>query len=167
LISEKMKLGHLQLSGNLFLAPLSGITDYPFRQIARERGCGLAFTGLMNAEGLLRKRGMYLRIERDDHPLSVQLFGSDPEVLAEAAQWVEEKGADALDINMGCPSTQVVEEGAGVALMQFPEKVKEILIRKREERNRPEKSHLHPFLSCQFNRCFRNPCHTPEAATIN
>jgi nifR3 family TIM-barrel protein len=111
---------------------MAGISDTPFRQIARERGCGLAFTGLMNAEGLLRKRGAYLRIERDDHPLSVQLFGSDPEVLAEAAQWAEEIEADAVDINMGCPASQVIGIGAGVDLMRSPEKVDRILMQVRK-----------------------------------
>jgi tRNA-dihydrouridine synthase B len=122
-----MRLAKLQLDNFLVLAPMAGISDYPFRQIARQRGCGLAFTGLMNSEGLLRKRGAYLRIERDDHPLSVQLFGSDPEVLAEAAQGAEEIGADAVDINMGCPASQVVEIGAGVDLMRSPEKANQIL----------------------------------------
>lgn len=122
-----MRLGKLQLDNFLVLAPMAGISDYPFRRIAREKGCGLAFTGLMNAEGLLRKRGAYLRIEKDDHPLSVQLFGSDPNALAEAAQWAEEIGADAIDLNMGCPASQVIGIGAGVDLMRFPEKVKQIL----------------------------------------
>jgi tRNA-dihydrouridine synthase B len=127
-----MRLGTLHLGNHLVLAPMAGISDTPFRQIARERGCGLAFTGLMNAEGLLRKRGAYLRIERDDHPLSVQLFGSDPEVLAEAAQWAEEIEADAVDINMGCPASQVIGIGAGVDLMRSPEKVDRILMQVRK-----------------------------------
>lgn len=122
-----MRLGTLTLENNLILAPLAGISDYPFRLMARERGCDLAFTGLINAEGLLRKKGAYLRIEGDDHPLSVQLFGSDPEVLAEAAQWAEEMGADAIDFNMGCPARQVVGIGAGVDLMRYPEKMDRIL----------------------------------------
>jgi tRNA-dihydrouridine synthase B len=111
---------------------MAGISDYPFRQIARERGCGLAFTGLINAEGLLRKRGTYLRIERDDHPLSVQLFGSDAESMAEAAQWAKETGADAIDINMGCPASQVIGIGAGVDLMRSPENVDRILMQVRK-----------------------------------
>ena len=127
-----MRLGTLNLKNNLVLAPMAGISDYPFRQIAREKGCDLAFTGLMNAEGLLRKRGPYLRIEKDDHPLSVQLFGSDPKVLAEAARWVEGIGADAVDVNMGCPASQVIAIGAGVDLMRFPEKVDRILMEVRK-----------------------------------
>lgn len=127
-----MNIGNLQVNNPLVLAPMAGISDYPFRRIAREKGCGLAFTGLMNADGLLRKKGAYLGIERDDHPLSVQLFGSDPEVLAEAAQWAEGMGADAIDINMGCPVSQVIAIGAGVDLMRSPEKVDRILMQVRK-----------------------------------
>ena len=126
-----MRLRSLELSGNLFLAPLSGITDYPFRQIAKEHGCSLAFTEMVSAEGLLRKGKSFLKMGEDEHLVSVQLFGSNPEVLAEAAQTAECMGADAIDINMGCPARQVVEPGAGVNLMRFPDKVKEILTKVR------------------------------------
>ena len=128
-----MNIGNLQLNRPLILAPMAGISDYPFRRMALEKGCGLAFTGMVSAEGLLRKGESFLKIERDEHPVSVQLFGSAPEVLAEAAAMVEEIGADAIDINMGCPATQVIETGAGVDLMRFPEKVKKILVRVRKE----------------------------------
>jgi len=122
-----MKLGKLQFDHPIFLAPLSGITDYPFRQIAREHGCSLAFTEMVSADGLLRKGKSFLRIGEDEHPVSVQLFGSNPEILAEAAQMAESVGADAIDINMGCPAKQIVGPGAGADLMRFPGKVKEIL----------------------------------------
>ncbi len=128
-----MRLGNLQFRNNLFLAPLAGISDSPFRRIAREKGCGLAFTGLVSAKGLLRKKEDYLRIEKEDHPVSVQLFGSDPEALAEAAQWAVKAGTDAIDINMGCPASQVTEMGAGVDLMRFPEKVKQVLTQVKKE----------------------------------
>jgi len=111
---------------------MSGITDYPFRRLVREMGCNLAFTEMMSAEGLLRKGRSFLRIEKDEHPVSVQLFGSDPNILTEAAQMAEEMGADAIDINMGCPAKQVVKTGAGADLMRFPEKVKGILIEVRK-----------------------------------
>ena len=123
-----MKLGSLQLSGNLVLAPMSGVTDYPFRRLAKEFGCCLVFTEMVSAEGLLRKGKSFLRIGEDEHPLSVQLFGSTPKVIAEAAQMAEGMGVDAIDINMGCPAKQVVKTGAGADLMRFPEKVKGILI---------------------------------------
>ncbi len=122
-----MKIGVLQLKGNLVLAPLSGITDYPFRQIVREHGCGLTFTEMVSADGLLRKGKSFLRMGEGEHPVSVQLFGANPETLAEAAQIAESMGADAIDINMGCPAKQIVGPGAGVDLMRSPEKVREIL----------------------------------------
>ncbi|MEW6377590.1 MAG: tRNA dihydrouridine synthase DusB [Thermodesulfobacteriota bacterium] len=123
-----MKLGNLQFNYPLFLAPMSGITDYPFRQLAREMGCGLVFTEMVSAEGLLRKGEAFLKIGRDEHPVSVQLFGSNQEVLAEAAARAETIGADAIDLNMGCPAKQVIKTGAGVDLMRFPKKVKGILV---------------------------------------
>ena len=123
-----MRLGNLPLNGNLILAPMSGITDYPFRQLVKEMGCGLVFTEMVSAEGLLRKGRSFLKIEKDEHPVSVQLFGSNPDILAEAAQMAEGMGADVIDINMGCPAKQVVKTGAGADLMRFPEKAKGILI---------------------------------------
>ena len=127
-----MNIGNLQLSSPLVLAPMAGITDTPFRQLAKEKGCGLTFTGMVSAEGLLRKGESSLEIAEDEHPVSVQLFGSNPEVLAEAAKVAEGMGADAIDINMGCPVKQVIETGAGVDLMRFPEKVKRILVEVRK-----------------------------------
>jgi tRNA-dihydrouridine synthase B len=128
-----MKIGNLQLNNHLVMAPMSGITDYPFRQLVREMGCGLVFTEMVSAEGLLLKGEALLRIEKDDHPVSVQVFGSNPAVLAEAAARAEASGADAIDLNAGCPAKQVVKTGSGVDLMRFPEKVKRILT---EMRNR-------------------------------
>jgi len=128
-----MRLGNLQFDRPLFLAPMSGITDYPFRRLAKENGCDLVFTEMVSAEGLLRKGESFLKVEEDEHPISVQLFGSNREVLAEAAKMAEAMGADAIDINMGCPAQQVIESGAGADLMRFPEKVKRILTKVRKE----------------------------------
>jgi tRNA-dihydrouridine synthase B len=122
-----MKLGNLRFDHPLFLAPMSGITDYPFRQIAKEHGCSLAYTEMVSADGLLRKGKSFLKIGLDEHPVSVQLFGANPEVLVEAGQIAESMGVDVIDINMGCPAKQIVGLGAGADLMRFPEKAKEIL----------------------------------------
>lgn len=130
---SRMRLGNLQLSNNLLLAPMSGITDYPFRQLTRQMGCGLVFTEMVSAEGLIRKGESFLKIKKDEYPIAVQLFGSDPEVLAEAAGMVEASGTDAIDLNMGCPAKQVVMTGAGADLMRFPEKVKNILMKVRKK----------------------------------
>jgi nifR3 family TIM-barrel protein len=132
-----MKLGNLQLPGNFFLAPMSGLTDYPFRRLAKEHGCSLVFTEMVSAEGFLRKGKSFLKIGQDEHPISLQLFGSDPQIIAEAAQMGEETGVDAIDINMGCPAKQVVKTGAGADLMRFPEKVKKIFLEVRKKVRRP------------------------------
>ena len=128
-----MKLGTLQINHPLLLAPLSGITDYPFRKLAMEFGCGLVFTEMVSAEGLLRKGDPFLKMGKDEHPVSVQLSGSTPEALARAAEMAEGAGADAIDINMGCPSKKVTDTGAGADLMRFPAKAERILreVRKR------------------------------------
>ncbi len=128
-----MRLGNLQLNSNLIMAPMAGITDYPFRQLAREMGCGLAVTEMVSAEGLLRKGESFLKMVEGEHPVSVQLFGSKPEVLAEAAAKAEAMGADAVDLNMGCPAKQVVKTGAGADLMHSPEKVESILLLMRKK----------------------------------
>ncbi len=122
-----MQLGTLEIENPRFLAPLSGITEYAFRSVARESGSGLTFTGLISAEGLGRKKSL-LTIFPEEHPIAVQLFGSDPENLAEASGIVQSLGADVIDINMGCPAKQVVEAGAGAQLMKSPERVEKILM---------------------------------------
>jgi tRNA-dihydrouridine synthase B len=131
-----MKLGHLQLNQPLFLAPLSGITNYPFRKLAKMHGCDVVFTEMISAEGLIRKGQNLLKIEKDEHPIFVQLFGSDSEILALASEIAEAYGADGIDINMGCPAEQVVRTGAGADLLRFPKKVEKILltVRKRVKR---------------------------------
>ena len=128
-----MNIGNLQIDHPVFLAPLSGITDYPFRKLAREFGCGLVFTEMVSAEGLLRKGNPVLKMGLDEHPVSVQLSGSDPDSLGRAAEMAAAGGADAIDINMGCPSRKVTDAGAGADLMRFPAKVEAILreVRKR------------------------------------
>jgi nifR3 family TIM-barrel protein len=125
-----MKIGNLTLKNNVFLAPMAGITNLPFRSLVREFGCSLAFTEMISANGLIRKTMKsfrYLDSSPKDKPLGVQIFGSDPDVLFEAAQIVTEWGADLLDINMGCPVRKVVKTGAGAALMKDPGKVHLIL----------------------------------------
>jgi len=121
-----MKMASLSLKNKVILAPMAGVTDLPFRIIVRKFGCSLAFTEMVNAVGLVRnmkKSAAYLDTADEDHPLGVQLFGTDPGVIAEAAQIVTQRGADAVDINMGCPVKKVVKTGAGAALMKDPAKI--------------------------------------------
>jgi len=106
-----------------FLAPLAGISNLPFRLIARKHGCTLAYTEMISANGLVRKTARtyeYLQTCADDRPLGVQIFGADPQIMAEAARIVADTGVDLIDINMGCPVKKVVKAGAGAVLMKDP-----------------------------------------------
>lgn len=125
-----MKIGNLLLKNNIFLAPMAGITDLVFRLLVRKFGCSLCFTEMVSANGLVRgteKSYRYLESISGDKPLGVQIFGSDPCVLSEAAKIVTDKGADLVDINMGCPVKKVLKIGAGGILMRDPSKVAVIL----------------------------------------
>jgi len=118
-----MNIGSLFLRNNIFLAPMAGITDLPFRLLARSFGSSLCFTEMVSANGLVRrthKSYEYLASSPDDSPLGVQLFGADPDMLSEAAVIVTELGAALIDINAGCPVKKVVKTGAGAALMRDP-----------------------------------------------
>ena len=105
------------------LAPLAGISNLPFRLIVRSQGCSLAYTEMISANGLIRKTAKtyeYLKTCSDDHPLGAQIFGADPEIMAEAAGIVADAGVDLIDINMGCPVKKIIKAGAGVVLMKDP-----------------------------------------------
>jgi tRNA-dihydrouridine synthase B len=121
-----MKIGKLTLQNNVFLAPMAGITDLVFRTLVRGYGCALCFTEMVSSNGLIRntqRSYRYLESSSDDRPLGVQIFGGDPDVVADAAQIVADMGADLIDINMGCPVKKVLKTGAGAALMKDPERV--------------------------------------------
>jgi len=116
-----MQFGSLTLSSNLFLSPLAGYTNLPFRLVVREvGGVGLCTTDLVNARSLLEKRPKAFKLietNAADHPLAVQLFGSVPEEMREAAQILAARGVNSVDINMGCPVKKVVKVGGGSAMM--------------------------------------------------
>src|ERR1700744_4659108 len=120
-IMEAMRLGFLQLKSNLFLSPLAGYTNLPFRLVVREvGGVGLCTTDLVNARSLIEKNPKALKLVETtpaDSPLAVQLFGSVPEEMREAALIVEARGAVSVDINMGCPVKKVCKVGGGSAMM--------------------------------------------------
>ena len=121
-----MQIGNLTLSTNLSLAPLAGYTTLPFRWCMREvGGFGLATTELVHARSLLEKNRRAFELidtRPEDSPLSVQLFGPVAEEVRDAAIWLEEHGAAAIDINMGCPVEKVVKIGAGAAMLKDPER---------------------------------------------
>ncbi|HML79851.1 tRNA dihydrouridine synthase DusB [Geobacter sulfurreducens] len=126
---RSLTIGSLPLGNNLILAPMAGITNLPFRLLAREQGAGLCFTEMVSVNGLVRegkKSFELLRSVPDDRPLGIQLFGDDPDVMGRVAATVEQYG-DLIDINMGCPVKKVVGTGAGSALMREPDKVRAIV----------------------------------------
>jgi tRNA-dihydrouridine synthase B len=116
-----MQIGRLSLASNLFLSPLAGYTNLPFRLVLRELGClGLATTDLVNARSLLEKNSKALKLietRPEDNPLAVQLFGSVPEEMRDAAAYLESIGVASVDINMGCPVRKVCKVGGGSAMM--------------------------------------------------
>jgi tRNA-dihydrouridine synthase B len=116
-----MKLGSQLISFPFIMAPMAGYSDLPFRLLVRRLGCELACTEMVSAEGLVRKIPLtwaILKTVPEDHPLSVQLFGSNPEVMAQAATLAGEAGADIIDINLGCSVKKVAKSGSGAALLK-------------------------------------------------
>jgi len=119
-----MQIGGIKLANPVIAAPMAGVTDRAYRIIAREFGCGLACTEMVSDQALLFGNPRTLTIlNRDGEPgpLSVQIFGSNPEYMARAAKIVEGLGAEIIDINMGCPTPKIVNNGEGAALMKNPE----------------------------------------------
>ena len=125
-----MRIGNIELDVPVALAPMAGISDLPYRVICRKFGCGLTVSEMVSAKGLLYKNEKtfaMLQIDEAERPTAIQLFGSVPEELAEAARIVEARGADIIDFNMGCPVPKVVNNGEGSALMKNPELAGRIL----------------------------------------
>lgn len=123
-------IGPIEISNRVTLAPMAGITDKAFRMIAKEHGCGLVYTEMISAKALTynnQKTKAILDIEGETRPISVQLFGSEPEVMAEGARIAVKEGAELIDVNMGCPVPKVVKCGEGSALLENPEKAEEII----------------------------------------
>ncbi|CAB5116925.1 tRNA-dihydrouridine synthase DusB [Olavius algarvensis associated proteobacterium Delta 3] len=125
-----MNIGPIRLENPTILAPLAGITNLPFRLIAKEAGCGMVCSEMISANGLVHRSRKTLRMLDslpEEKPLSVQIFGSDPDVMAEAAAMAASSGADILDINFGCSVRKVVKTGAGVALMRDSKRTEAVL----------------------------------------
>ena len=120
---QKLQIGNVTLENNLILAPMAGVTDLPFRLLCKEQGAGLLCMEMVSAKAILYKNkntNELLTIDPRENPVSLQLFGSDPEIISEIAKQIEERPFDILDINMGCPVPKVVNNGDGSALMKNP-----------------------------------------------
>ena len=127
---SKLRIGDVTLENNCILAPMAGVSDLPFRLLCKEQGVGLICMEMVSAKAIYynnRNTEELMAIHPDEMPVSLQLFGSDPDIIADMAKRIEEKPFAVLDINMGCPVPKVVNNGEGSALMKNPKLVEEIL----------------------------------------
>jgi len=118
-----MRTGKIELVNPIILAPMAGVTDLPFRLLAKEMGCGLVYSEMVSDKGLIyenKHTKKLLAIDEQERPVALQIFGSDPDSMAKAAHIVAAAGADIIDINMGCPTLKIVKNGEGSALMRNP-----------------------------------------------
>ena len=122
-----MKIGNVQLENPFLLGPMAGITDSPFRQLCREMGCALSYSEMVSAKALYykdKKTERLLAVTEEELPVAYQVFGSEPEIMAFAADRLKDRKNCILDINMGCPVPKVVKNGEGSALMKEPWKMR-------------------------------------------
>lgn len=127
---EPLKIGNVTLPNNLILGPMAGVTDLPFRLLCKEQGAGLLCMEMVSAKAILYKNKNtkpLLTIDPRETPVSLQLFGSDPDIVSQIAHQIEELPFDILDINMGCPVPKIVNNGEGSALMKNPKLAGEII----------------------------------------
>ena len=135
-----MKIGNVELENNVFLAPMAGVTDLPFRILCKEMGCGLVYSEMVSAKGILydnKNTTELLEVDAKERPVAVQLFGSDPEILGAMAKKIEEYPIDIIDVNMGCPAPKIVKNGEGSCLMKTPELVGKIVRSLVESQKKP------------------------------
>ena len=125
-----LRIGDVELSNNLILAPMAGVTDLPFRLLCKEQGAGLLCMEMVSAKAVCyrnRNTEAMLSIDPGETPVSLQLFGSDADIISETAARLEERPFSVLDLNMGCPVPKVTGNGEGSALMKNPALVEEIV----------------------------------------
>ena len=124
------KIGNVVIPNRFVLAPMAGVTDLAFRRLCKEQGAGLICMEMISAKAISYKNKntkTLMEIDPVEHPISLQLFGSDPQLMAEVAKGIEEHPFDILDINMGCPVPKVVNNGEGSALLKNPDLIVEII----------------------------------------
>ena len=125
-----MKIGNVEVGDCLALGPMAGVTDLPFRLLCKEQGCDLMVSEMVSAKAILYKNkntDILLNIDKREHPIGIQLFGSDADIMADIGARVAEGDCDFIDINMGCPVPKIVNNGEGSFLMTQPKKVEEML----------------------------------------
>ncbi len=125
-----MKIGNVELKNNIFLAPMAGVTDMPFRILCKEQECGLVYTEMVSAKGMHYdddKSNKLTLMHEIEKPGAVQIFGSDPTIMAEVTEKLNASDAAIIDINMGCPAPKITKNGEGSALMKNPQLIAEII----------------------------------------
>ena len=125
-----MRIGNFETKNNIFLAPMAGVTDSAFRRICRRYGCGLVYSEMISAKAMHygdKKTQKMLHFIPDEHPFAIQLFGSEPDIIAEAVKAISFTKASVIDINMGCPAPKIVNNGEGSALMNDIVKASKII----------------------------------------
>ena len=127
---KDFKIGNINIEGGLCLGPMAGVSDLPFRRLCKEMGASLLVTEMVSAKAIYFKNKNtepLMKIDKDEHPVALQLFGSDPDIIALMAAQIENRDFDIFDFNMGCPVPKIVNNGEGSALMKNPKLVEEIL----------------------------------------
>lgn len=127
---KNFKIGNINIEGGLCLGPMAGVSDLPFRHLCKEMGASLLVTEMVSAKAIYFKNKntrSLMKTDKYEHPISLQLFGSDPDIIADMAASIEDGDFDIFDFNMGCPVPKIVNNGEGCALMKNPKLVEEIL----------------------------------------
>jgi tRNA-dihydrouridine synthase B len=135
-----MYIGNVKLDNNVFLAPMAGVTDMPFRILCKEQGCGLVYTEMVSAKGIHyndERSNKLAEVNEAEKPASVQIFGTEPAVMAEIAEKLNQSDADIIDINMGCPTPKITKNGEGSALMLNPNLAGKIISAVSKATNKP------------------------------
>ena len=136
----KLKIGDVLLPNNIVLGPMAGVSDLPFRVLCHEQGAGLVCMEMVSAKAITyhnKNTDMLMEVHPGEHPVSLQLFGSDPHYIAKAVKMIDDKPYDILDINMGCPVPKIVGNGEGSALMKTPRLIEQIVAAAKSETDRP------------------------------
>lgn len=143
-------IGNVKINGRLVLGPMAGVTDLPFRTLCKEQGADLIYTEMVSAKGIMynnKNTIPLLEVREEERPVALQLFGSDPEILADMAKKIEDRNFDILDINMGCPVPKVVNNGEGSALMENPKLIGQIV--------KSVSSAIKKPVTIKIRKCFR------------
>ena len=156
-----MKIGEINIDNNVFLAPMAGVTDLTFREICKRFGAGLVYSEMISSKALYyndKKTFELLKSSKAEEPLCVQIFGNNPQIMAQTAQKALSTGAKLLDINMGCPAPKIANSGDGSALLKNPKLIGEIV--------REVSSAVNVPVTCKIRSGFDEPCDVKEIAGI-